>query len=357
VPKEKSSSFAAAFFAFVLLNIGLEVCCVKTKIEYSYLPLIQNQQVMSVLTKGSFGGLVFLGSSIIEVPLALLDHRHYYEAISQYGEKEFSSALNEKITVRDFSIEAALISDQYLMLRRIAGSNPRSRCIILGVAPRDFYDTRWPHRSQTCGFRTLAGFSDMALWSKYLDNPVQWADFILYKTVRPTLTSAVSSWSHLMASRLWSFGSSGGAQPEVISGGSLDRATDERGTRIRASLEEYQKCYQGIEKGNCYQQQVSFLRSLLGFAAQQKLNLVLVNMPITAGNRRLLPEGFYEHFRQDISGCAKEVPASYLDLSEDGSFTDDDFYDSAHLGEAGGKKLIERLLPMVKPLPGIGQPK
>ena len=180
----KSSSFVAALFAFILINILLDVMFTNTSLDYAQLNLAQNQEVMQELNKQEYGDLAFLGSSIVEVPPALLDRKHCYLPTSQYSQRTFSAGLNEPIKVRNFAIEAAMVSDQYLLLRRIARSANRPRFIVMSLAPRDFYDTRWSERSQTCSFRVLAQWSDLDQWSRYLDTADQWGNFIVYKTIR-----------------------------------------------------------------------------------------------------------------------------------------------------------------------------
>ena len=152
---------------------------------------------------------------------------------------------------------------------------------------------------------------------------------------------------------------------DTMSGGAtVPGAPNEYTSRMKASLEEYRNCYQGIGESAFYRQQMEFLRTALSFAGKQKLNLVLVNMPLTRANQCLLPAGFYERFCRDMAACAREFAIPYVDLSGMAqsnhvhAFDDiDDFYDSAHLAAPGGKKLVERLVSVFKSQSDLRCPK
>ncbi|MGH9552168.1 MAG: hypothetical protein ACRD3W_22465, partial [Terriglobales bacterium] len=118
--------------------------------------------------------------------------------------------------------------------------------------------------------------------------------------------------------------------------------------RWKSSLKEYRIRYSGINE-NEIALQGNFLDNLLTLCQQRRIKLILVNMPLTSENRALLPRGFYDRYRDTIETIVRRHShVQYADIGSDKGYTRSEFYDSAHLNERGGYKLLTQLLPMLE---------
>jgi hypothetical protein len=68
-------------------------------------------------------------------------------------------------------------------------------------------------------------------------------------------------------------------------------------------------------------------------------------MPLTQDNLALLPPGFYDNFCSLIENTAKEHNVSFIDLAHSNQFNKSDFWDTSHLDQDGGKKVISAIMP------------
>jgi hypothetical protein len=105
--------------------------------------------------------------------------------------------------------------------------------------------------------------------------------------------------------------------------------------------------------------QMGFLQKLLARCQERGIKVVLVNMPLTDINRDLLPPGFYNDvFRPRVREIAKETgQAEFIDLGDAREFNYVDYWDTSHLNNLGGHKLLRYIVPAVKELIKTGQPK
>src|SRR5258706_9174394 len=101
--RSETSRLIAGLFSFLLVNLALDVGGTDPRLKLANLKLLQNQQVLTEIAKQNYSGVVFLGSSVIEVPLALLDGRHYYWPTCKYAEKSLSDCLHKHVEVHDLS--------------------------------------------------------------------------------------------------------------------------------------------------------------------------------------------------------------------------------------------------------------
>jgi hypothetical protein len=74
---------------------------------------------------------------------------------------------------------------------------------------------------------------------------------------------------------------------------------------------------------------------------------MLVDMPLTAVNRNLLPPIFWASYKGGLKAACAENEAKYLDLSADKLFDNSDFVDTVHLNAGGGIKLIDKIADTV----------
>ncbi len=347
--KSKSSSFVASIFAFALLNVSLQFVLGQPGFNhFADLFMLQNQTVMPEIINYSKPGIAFLGSSVIEVPLCLLDKRTGYSSEIKNAEQIISAEMGKTVPSRLLAIEGALMSDQYLVLRQLIQAKEPPLLVVLAIVPRDFYDNRFKKCSQTAGFRALGSMSE---WPEYLGSLDEYTEAFFYKTVwlykmKGFLSSefVLSTIGFLKSSLgLFNYGSTQIVTDPVPT----DFARKPDSKLMQASLNEYRGVYLNIEKAPQYSKQMKFLLKALTLARTQKQALLLINLPLTEANRDLLPAGFFERYRHDVYDAAAKTNTEFLDLNRRGLFETSDFWDSGHLGVTGAKKLLNFISPEI----------
>jgi len=124
-----------------------------------------------------------------------------------------------------------------------------------------------------------------------------------------------------------------------------------------SSLREYRNRYKGIGDRDL-SVQMNCLERTLKLCDERGIKVVLVNLPLTKANRDLMPEHFYERFGRQLAAVAGKHKAdvTYFDLSMDSRFKDIDFWDTVHMNQLGGAKLLEAVVPTLKSKLAVSAP-
>lgn len=327
------------------------ILCIPGINPFVFLFLLQNQTAMEEIVKPDASGILYLGSSVIEIPLCLLDSRTTYSPKIEKAEKILAEELHEPgLKSRLLCVEGSLMSDQYLVIQRLAAAKEKPRLMILSVVPRDFYDTRFKSRFQSAGFRALASFSQIQEWQNYLSDPFQWCEAILDKSIwlyrfRTLVASEIAKQVNGYAYDLLPKTNTATVATNN-SQNDFSRKADQ--ALMDRSLKEYADVYKNIDKSAEYVHQIDFLKKTLSFASSSKIPLLLVGLPLTDANKKLLPSGFYDAYKESVKNAAATERIEFIDLDGRDLFTDSDFWDSGHLGLSGAKKLMTYLIPSIK---------
>jgi hypothetical protein len=83
--------------------------------------------------------------------------------------------------------------------------------------------------------------------------------------------------------------------------------------------------------------QMDCFDSLLKYLAQQRIQVVAFNFPISAANKKLLPDSFWKYYDDSISEICRKNGADYISAERVVlPFQDNEFIDGIHLNLAGG---------------------
>ncbi len=97
--------------------------------------------------------------------------------------------------------------------------------------------------------------------------------------------------------------------------------------------------------------EVGCLEKIVTFCRTKKVPLIVVNMPLTERNLKILPADFRALYEKTIAGICNPARAdnnlTYVNLRNDKRFVLNDFRDTAHMRSTGGKKLADLLAPVV----------
>jgi hypothetical protein len=89
-----------------------------------------------------------------------------------------------------------------------------------------------------------------------------------------------------------------------------------------------------------YNSELAFFRAWLKSMNDDGIAVMVVCMPTTEMNRKLLADKFWSKFRADINSSCKTFKADCFDLSDCELFKPTDYLDTVHLNVYGGFKLF-----------------
>lgn len=351
-----------ALLAFVSINALLWIAFGKEKTESR--DLWSSPGSIDITLKGfselhARPDIVLLGSSLMMYPFWAMDkerdpsipdifHHHYSYSLQDALAKD---GLPHQ-SVYSLAIFGQMASDAFIYVDEFLKGNRKPDVLVYGLAPRDFSDADLPGPMSTFTFKRLVNLTNFGRYAPlYLPEWQDKADFLAshlcyFYGRRWHLQRDIERGVHrLYAAAGLDGDKSMGAKPQhqagfMLSGSSADR--------FKESIEEYRRLYHGI-RGKSLEMQMGFLDRLLKICKQRGIKVIVVNMPLTAVNRDLLPTGFYDEFSRRIAALANNTGAQFVDLGSSPEFQQDtDFWDTTHLNHFGGHKLISRLLPVLK---------
>lgn len=121
-------------------------------------------------------------------------------------------------------------------------------------------------------------------------------------------------------------------QPEV----KLDPA------RFTNNINEYRQRYRKLN-WDTFTCQSTFFVDLLKTARDNNIKVLVVAMPITSVNRRLLPDYIAALYKNNLRVLSKSFGAHLIELDDSNLFGDQDFGDTVHLSTRGSTKLIDSI--------------
>lgn len=92
-----------------------------------------------------------------------------------------------------------------------------------------------------------------------------------------------------------------------------------------------------------FENQYYFLSKINDLCKRKNIKLLVVNMPITDTNEKLLKPGLYQTYLNKLSQFASSNNAQFLDFNDHSVFTKTDFNDGVHMNARGSMKFVEKL--------------
>lgn len=365
--------FMMACACFVLLNIALTFFAPIKFDEYKFPYRGWAWWTMNDLKRGKADhNIALLGSSLMVSVIAGADANHlnknldltsYHKA--SYLDDQLRARFPGSFNTFNLSAPGQMPSDAYLALRAMVNTANRPDVVIYGVAPRDFIDSTLSSPASTEPFKYLKRFvniDDVAfavfrdpfarldwlmqrsiyLYGSSLDFQLAFNDFateFLQTAVpRPYNNPRFTWWDRV---RLMPQYLPGEIHPEAVMAGPIDRKTADE--RYSDNTKEYQDRYRSPDP-HTYKTQIYFLKRLAKFCHQERIELVLVNMPITLYNVGMLQPGVYMKYLQAMRELAVEANMPFYDLANFAMYQRNDFHDSVHLNAFGGRKFLDDLV-------------
>jgi hypothetical protein len=353
------SAFVTAYIVFVLLNLGFYL------IDCHYILSAKMRNAVNFDFPGlsSIGTtrlektqhkLILLGSSLTIYPIWDLDRtlgahcsdpNHYHSATCM--EEKLKAKTSSVWTVCNLGSGGAMISDYFLLLsNHTKQTKTKPEWVVVDCAPRSFYDSGVSAANLTPIFDFFYSDVDLLSSSKYfLPTMNAYLNFIvehhcyLYKN-RTWLVDSLIKWLnnfHIIKQN-----------NSVLNTSSINPTDSERNNKMQLSLQEYNGRYFGISS-TAIKTQLKFLELIAQLCREKRIKLVIVNMPLTAGNHNLLKKDFYRDYLICLREIAyhKEQNVFFVDLDNSEKFQLSDFNDSVHLNAKGAVKLENEIIDFI----------
>ena len=307
------------------------------------------------------------------------------------GSNSGSNSAAKPVPVFNLASAGQMSSDTYLYVNEYLNGPTKPQVIFWGVAPRDFGDANLTSPMSTVSFKRIVNLENLEKYkatflphfneqAEFVANAVcyfygrRWriqreSDRLLEKldgfvTKICGVTPGAGSGAGGVANATQNLNT--GAAANVTAGnpdtaGGAFTAVAEPGADITrrltgfarerwvSSIKEYRSRYKGIGDRDITVQMDSLDR-VLALCQKRGIKVVLVNLPLTKANRELMPDNFYQRFSQQVAAAAQKHKSdvSYFDLSLDQRFTDYDFWDTVHMNQLGGVKMLEIVTPALR---------
>ena len=140
--------------------------------------------------------------------------------------------------------------------------------------------------------------------------------------------------------------------PEAVMAGPIDRKTAD--AKFIDNTVEYLTRYNHPDK-HTYKTQMYFLNKIAEFCRKERMELIIVNMPIMLDNIRLLKPGGYVNYLQSLREFGVAHNLAVYDLNDFARYSRLDFHDTVHLNAFGGQKFLEDVSGAIQRDPRVGE--
>ena len=368
------STFALAAAAFVVIN-----CMLAFFTPFDFDPYKFNYHGWAWWTMADLKdnprihNVTLLGSSTMVSALAGCDANHLGKPLdltrhhqSKYLEHRLTDQYKGEFSIFSLAAPGQMPSDAYLALKAMVTMHNRPDVVIYGVAPRDFIDSTLSSPADTEPFKYLTRFVTLdEVANQFFRNPMAKLDWQLQRFVylygtsldfrlastdatrsfldralpMPSTPTPFSWWDRqrLLPNYL---------PAEIQSTGIMAQPMKESDRKFIDNTAEYQQRYKYPDQ-HTFKTQLGFLSKLARFCHKERIELIIVNMPITFYNAHMLPEGVYANYEFKLRELAMYEKCSYFNLADFVRFNQVDFHDTVHLNAFGGRKFFDDVVQAI----------
>lgn len=320
--------------------------------------------------------IALLGSSTMVSALAGCDANYLKKGLDltkHHRSVYFEDSLKKcfKGDYESFSLAAPgqMPSDAYITLKGMVASASRPDVVIYGVAPRDFIDSMLTAPGDTDAFKyitRIVNIDDVA--QRVFRSPWNKLDWLFQRNIYCycyglDMRIAFDEWSNTLfnkilprpwAKHLFTWWDRRELLPnylpaelhgEAMMAGPMTRS--EADAKYTDNTVEYIQRYKHPDR-NTYKTQMFFLGKIAEFCRKERIEFVVVNMPITVENIRLLKPGGYIGYMQGLREFGLANRVAVYDLNNFSMYSKKDFHDTVHLNAFGGQKFFDDLAETLK---------
>lgn len=307
--------------------------------------------------------IALLGSSLILAPSQAINKTRLAKSGESWLDSHLSSdtyvqVLHEKhkldVSVINVGVPGALVSDQADVVRALATTGRAPKLLVLTYGPRDFMDNILAVRaddtpvSRVFEAYTSRNFSlaklDADSVTQIAQHQVKFGQLLCLHLKRRFVAYACKA-LHRPTS-LWQ------AQNDKARMNSLESNTnqidphqyDTLEKRLQSDLLNYSQRYNPLNK-KTYKTQMAAFDDALQTCKANRINTVIVSMPLTRENLALLKPEVRSDWQGRMLQFSSKYNVSLIDMNDDKHFIYQlsDFDDSVHLSKQGAYKFIDQL--------------
>lgn len=362
------STFMASALVFLVLNGALALLTPFTFDQYkfpyrgwswwTFQDLKSERQVHNVALLGSslmVSAVSGCDARFLKKPLDLTTYHK-----SAFLDKQLEKRFGGNFSTFNLSAPGQMPSDAYLSLRAMVNTAHRPDVVIYGLAPRDFIDSSLSSPTDTEPFRFLKRLShidDVApglfrsplgkldwliqkgtyLYEHALDIQLVGSETAenLVNAFIPAGKKTYSYWDRVKLLPNYKYGE---IHPLAV----IAQPQDPKKSQYKDNTKEYLDRYKNPDPHN-YQVQLYFLRKLAMFCKKERIELVLVNMPITPQNITILKPWIYLSYIAALRDFSHKYDVPAFEMNDFSIYERDDYHDSVHLNASGGTKFFEHV--------------
>lgn len=328
--------------------------------------------------------VLLLGSSLVVAPALQCEaiftgkefkrfHQRRLTSFENYLQsslvKEAGSSANTNSSfVRSYCLAMGgqMASDAFLVAKEVlpAGSEATAgTSIVYGIAPRDFQDNLFPRidaspifrifasaadlpqlfhseptmtsvdRTSACGERLSSLYRYRTDWQNLFAIRAKRAiekclPFVVFDKYYDTLALKPQKKGLLPGEAI--------GTPMVVPNCAVDHAD------WQTTEEEYKRRYTPVQISRA-EAQFDYFEKLLRLCQERKVNLMVVNMPLSQNNMKALPESFYKQYLSHAEQLCNQYGVEFVDLNQGQWTNNTNFVDSVHLKPENSTTFMQQL--------------
>lgn len=369
------SRFCAAILAFLLLNAILA----QSK-AFRFNPFDYPSKgwtwwlIKDLKDRGGQFNIALFGSSLMMSAVTSCDSQYLRQALpannhrsADYLESKLKAKFKGSFRTFNFATPGQMPSDACLLLRALLFLGHKPDVIVYGLAPRDFIDNTLAEPSDTEPFEYLKRIvqtDDLAdhlydSWINRLSFSLENSLFLcryapdikmrVWSAMEKLLATVVPRFERQPPFTCWDrikllpdykpMENSAYTFREFHGSNYNEMAFDHWSTD---NTQDYVQRYR-YPNEHGFSSQCYFLKALTETCKQKKIELILVNMPLSASNIALFTSGRYARFLSRLQDFANANHIVLYNFCDTKRYPDSSFRDSVHLNALGGRQLFDQL--------------
>lgn len=353
-----STVFLTIFFLFSLDLTLVHYRPLQYVTDLRFIPLDQHPMVAKIpvyLESAEKVNLLILGSSLPMCGIAEYDQKKFGRPNckvrneiwtylkARYIEEQLSEKLAKAVRVSNLSIVSCMASDTYIILSHSVQAGKKPGAVVLCMAPRDFVDNIVQPFGQTPPFEVLQDWKSLnellkpGLTSKEMRDLLISAIWYYYRVkvdYRTVLTLCFSEFLSHPTSLYYA-----SRQPSTIikKESSSEKSAGLPGANMTFPVRYNPPNFKRFAK------EMEFFAKLLSLCKTERIQCVVVNMPVTVSHQSLLDSKLNQKYILETRQACHDYGAWYFDFN-DQEFVNEDFSDGFHLNALGSEKFQNRLV-------------
>lgn len=374
--KRRLSTALTAITAFLFLNLALSFF---TPIKFnpfnypyqgwgwwSFHDLRSSQEIHNVALLGSslmVAAVNNCDANYLNRPLNLTEHHRSF-----YLDDKLEATFKGKFRSYNLAGPGQMPSDAYLTLKGMLSTAHRPDVVIYGVAPRDFIDSQLSSPTDTEPFHFLSRLvsTDDCAGGLFRDplgrlswfinrnlyfahHAIDWQMLLERKTNRllsvlAPLPYGSKPYTFWQRTALLPKYKAGEIHPNAVITHPLSKEVAK--ANFKDNTDEYRERYKRADR-HTYSTQLYFLGKLANLCKKERIELILVNMPIARENINVLGAPTYLDYVTTLKERAYALNIAFYDLNFFYLYNTDLYHDYVHLNAFGGAKFLDSLVSVL----------